>query len=563
MTDWLLHPSLLIFAGAALLPLLPANLRRYWLVLVPLLGLGAILALPTGEFGRFEFLGMELLAGRVDALSRVFLYAFGIILVIAAIFAMHVGDRVQHVAALVYAGSAMGAVLAGDLVTLYVFWELMAITSVWLIWRRGTDVSFAAGMRYLIVHALGGVLLLAGIIVFYQTTGTIAFDRIDTASPAFYLILVAFLINAAVPPLHAWLADAYPEATVTGAIFISALTTKTAVYVLMRGYAGVDMLVWVGAVMCWYGVTYAVLANDIRRILAYHIISQVGYMICAIGLGTALALNGAAAHAVNNILYKSLLFMGAGAVIYMTGKSKLSELGGLYRYMPVTFLLFAVGAASISAFPLFAGFVSKGIIIEATALEGRGLINLMLFAAGAGTFLSIGLKLLWFTFLGEDSGLRPREAPANMLLAMGLAAALCFIIGVAPGLLYAVLPAPMDYEPWTLGHVLKELQVLLFAGLAFFLLLRFVGGKNKIVLDVDWFYRGGGKQAVLAVRDAISEANTALRVRFMSGFSAWTAVIKKRHGRDGKLARTWPTGSMAFWVGVLLASLLLFGIRQN
>ena len=562
MTDWL-HPALLIFAGAALLPMLPAYLRRYWLVLVPLMGLGAILSLPTGEFGQFEFLGMALLTGRVDSLSLVFLYAFGIILVIAAIFAMHVHDRVQHVAALVYAGSAMGAVLAGDLVTLYVFWELMAITSVWLIWRRGTDVSFAAGMRYLLVHALGGVLLLAGIIVYYQTTGTIAFDQIDTSSPAFYLILVAFLINAAVPPLHAWLADAYPEATITGAIFISALTTKTAVYVLMRGYAGLDILVWVGALMCWYGVTYAVLANDIRRILAYHIISQVGYMICAIGLGTALALNGAAAHAVNNILYKSLLFMGAGAVIYMTGKSKLSELGGLYRYMPITFLLFLVGAASISAFPLFAGFVSKGIILEATALEQRGLITLMLLAAGAGTFLSIGLKLAWFTFLHQDSGLRPREAPLNMLLAMGLAAALCFIVGVAPGWLYAVLPSPMDYQPWTLSHVLKELQILLFTGLAFFLLLRFVGGKNKIVLDVDWFYRGGGKQLVLAVRDGISAANSALRMQIMSGFSAWAAKVKKRHGRDGKLARTWPTGSMAFWVGVLLASLLLFGIRQH
>ncbi|MGY6553703.1 MAG: Na(+)/H(+) antiporter subunit D [Wenzhouxiangella sp.] len=562
MTDWL-HPSLVLFIGAGILPFLPAAWRRYWLVLVPVFALGAILSLPSGEFGRVEFLGMELLLGRVDALSLVFLYAFGIILVIASIFAMHVRDQVQHVAALIYAGSAMGAVLAGDLVTLYVFWELMAITSVWLIWRRGTAVSFAAGMRYLIVHALGGVLLLAGIIVFYQTTGTIAFDLIDTGSPAFYLILVAFLINAAVPPLHAWLADAYPEATVTGAIFISALTTKTAVYVLMRGYAGVDALVWVGALMCWYGVTYAVLANDIRRILAYHIISQVGYMICAIGLGTALALNGAAAHAVNNILYKSLLFMGAGAVIYMTGRSKLSELGGLYRYMPITFLLFAVGAASISAFPLFAGFVSKGIIIEATALEGRGVINLMLLAAGAGTFLSIGLKLLWFTFLGQDSGLRPREAPSNMLWAMGLAAALCIVIGVAPNLLYNVLPTAMDYNPWTLSHILKELQVVLFAGLAFFLLLRFVGGKNKIVLDVDWFYRGGGKHAALAVRDLVSSAYAAFRMQFTEGFVAWTARIQKRHGRDGKLARSWPTGSMAFWVGVLLASLLLFGVRQH
>ncbi|TVS13695.1 MAG: Na(+)/H(+) antiporter subunit D [Wenzhouxiangella sp.] len=562
MIDWL-HPSLVLILGAAVLPLLPTGLRKAWMVLVPVTGLAVIFGLEPGEFGRVEFLGMTLVTGRVDELSLVFAYVFGIILVIGMIFALHVKDNVQHVAALTYAASALGAVLAGDLVTLYVFWELMVITSVWLIWRRGTEVSFASGMRYLIVHALGGVLLLAGVIVYYQTTGSIAFDQIEPASAAFYLILAAFLINAAVPPLHAWLSDAYPEATVTGAVFLSALTTKTAVYVLMRGYAGVELLMWLGVIMTWYGVVYAVLANDIRRILAYHIISQVGYMVCAVGMGTTLALNGASAHAFTHILYKALLFMGAGAVIHMTGKSKLTDLGGLYRYMPWTFLLFMVGAVSISGLPLFSGFVSKTIIIEAAAVEGRGLIYLMLLTAGAGTFLSIGLKLAWFTFLHRDSGLRPTEAPVNMLVAMGLAAVLCFVIGILPGPLYAILPAPIDYNAWTIGHVLKELQLLLFTGLAFFLLLGFVGGKNKIALDVDWLYRGGGRTAALAVRDRISATNARFRHKAMDGLSAWMARIKKRHGRDGKLARTWPTGSMAFWVAVLLASLLVFGIQQQ
>ncbi len=562
MIDWL-HPSLILLLGAGLLPLLPAAWRKVWLVLVPLAGLATILSLSPGQFGQFDFLGMPLVTGRVDELSLVFAYVFGIILVIGMIFALHLKDTVQHVAALTYAGSAIGAVLAGDLVTLYVFWELMVITSVWLIWRRGTDVSYAAGMRYLVIHALGGVLLLAGVIVYYQTTGSITFDQIEPSSVAFQLILVAFLINAAVPPLHAWLSDAYPESTVTGAVFMSALTTKTAVYVLMRGYAGVELLMWLGAIMTWYGVIYAVLANDIRRILAYHIISQVGYMVCAVGMGTALALNGAAAHAFTHILYKALLFMGAGAVIYMTGKSKLSELGGLYRTMPWTFLLFMVGAVSISGFPLFSGFVSKTIIIEAAAVDERGLIYLMLLTAGAGTFLSIGLKLAWFTFLDHDAGLRPREAPRHMLVAMGLAAALCLLIGVMPGPLYALLPAPIDYDAWTVKHVLKELQLLLFTGLAFFLLLRFVGGKPKIALDVDWLYRGGGRSLATSARDQVRAANQSLRKSFMSALVLWMARIKKRHGRDGKLARTWPTGSMAFWVGVLLASMLLFGIRQH
>jgi multicomponent Na+:H+ antiporter subunit D len=370
------------------------------------------------------------------------------------------------------------------------------------------------------------------------------------------------MINAAVPPLHAWLADAYPEATITGAVFMSALTTKTAVYVLMRGYPGVELLMWMGAIMTLYGVIYAVLANDIRRILAYHIISQVGYMVCAVGMGTMLALNGAAAHAFTHILYKALLFMGAGAVIHMTGKSKLTELGGLYRYMPWTFLLYMVGALSISGFPLFSGFVSKTIIIEAAAVDHRALIYLMLLMAPAGTFLSIGLKLAWFTFLGKDSGLRPQEAPPNMLVAMGIAAFLCAFIGLFPGTLYALLPGPIDYNAYTIGHVLKELQLLLFTGLAFFLLLKYVGGKDKITLDTDWIYRAGGQRIVTPVGRLISASDRGLRAAFMGFYHRQVERIQARHGRSGKLARSWPIGSMALWTAVLLAALLIFGVRQ-
>ncbi len=560
MIDFI-HPSLILFLGAALVPLFKGSARKTALLVVPALVLALIATLEPGEFGQFEFLDMALTLGRVDALSMVFVWVFGIILLIGMIYALHVDDWIQHSAALGYAGAALGAVLAGDLLTLYVFWELMVITSVWLIWRRGSGVSYQAGMRYLVIHAIGGVLLLAGVIIYYQTTGSLAFDQIEVGGPAFWLILLAFMINAAVPPLHAWLADAYPEATITGAIFLSALTTKTAVYTLMRGYPGVELLMWLGAIMTLYGVIYAVLANDIRRILAYHIISQVGYMVCGVGMGTVMALNGAGAHAFTHILYKALLFMGAGAVIYMTGKSRLTDLGGLYRHMPWTFLFYMVGALSISGFPLFSGFVSKTMITEAASLDYRAIIFLMLLMAPAGTFLSIGLKLAWFTFLGRDSGLRPREAPANMLLAMGIAAFLCFAIGVYPAPLYALLPNPVDYNAYNIGLILKELQLLLFTGLAFFLLLRFVGGKNAITLDTDWIYRGGGKRATLAVRNAVVSGNRWIRKAIMIVLRSRAQGIRSRYGRDGKLARSWPTGSMAMWTAILLASLLLFGIR--
>ncbi|WP_067560975.1 Na(+)/H(+) antiporter subunit D [Halofilum ochraceum] len=556
MIDFI-HPSLVLIAGSLLLAVLKGRARQVWQIALPAFVLLIILGLEPGLYGQLQLGALELVPGRVDKLALVFAYVFGIILIIGNIYALHVEDRVQHVAAMVYASGALGVVLAGDLVSLYVFWELMVISSVWLIWQRRTDVSWRAGMRYMLVHAFGGMLLLAGLLAHYQATGSIAFDAFETRGWSFYLILVAFMINAAVPPLHAWLTDAYPEATVTGTIFLSALTTKTAVYTLVRGFPGTEILVWLGVIMALYGVVYAVLANDIRRLLAYHIISQVGYMVAGVGMGTSLALSGVSAHAFTHILYKALLLMGAGAVLHMTGRSKLTELGGLYRWMPVTFVLYMVGGLSISAFPLFSGFVSKTMIVEAAAVDYRGWVFLLLTMASAGTFLHTGLKLPYFTFMGKDSGLRPREAPPNMLIAMGIAAAFCFLIGIFPGALYALLPHEVDYHAYTAGHLLKEMQLLLFTGLGFFLLLKHVGGDPKISLDTDWFYRRLGPALVISARDLVTSADRALRARSMALLQSALTLSHDRFGHEGQLARSWPTGSMALWTMIVLAVLLV------
>ena len=561
MSSWPLfawaHPGLLLMAGALVLPAIPERARILYQLALPAAVLAIILTLETGTFGAFRYLGLDIVTGRVDALSLVFAYVFGIILVIGAIYALHVKDAVQHVAGYIYAGAALGVIFAGDLVSLYVFWEIMAFASVWLIWCRRNEVSWAAGWRYLLVHAAGGVILLAGIALYFVDTGSTAFNGIQNVGPGFFLILVGFMINAAVPPLHAWLSDAYPEATVTGAIFLSAFTTKTAVYTLIRGFPGTELLVWFGAVMALWGVVYAVLANDIRRLLAYHIISQVGYMVAAVGMGTAMALNGAASHAFTHILYKALLFMGAGAVIHMTGKSKLTELGGLYRSMPITFVLYMVGAFSISAFPLFSGFVSKTMVVEAAALDHRAVIWLMLTMASAGTFLHTGLKLPYFTFLGDDSGLRPKEAPPNMLIAMAAAASFCILIGLFPGALYALMPAAVTYNAYTTSHVIWELQLLLFTGLGFFVLLKHVGGEAKISLDTDWFYRRPAVKVARGFDDLTAGAWT----RIVSGINGKAAKLHEllvtHHGPSGTFGRSWPTGTMAFWTTFLLGAFLL------
>jgi multicomponent Na+:H+ antiporter subunit D len=560
MTEWL-HPALLLALAALPLGVLQDRGRQAWQIVLPLLVLASVASLESGTRVTMQLAGLELTPLRADGLSLVFAYIFALILFIGNIFALQVEDNAQHVAAALYAAAALGATLAGDLVTLYVFWEIMVVASVWLIWRRQQRSAYQAGYRYLIVHALGGMLLFAGVIAYYLHTGSLAFEPLAGGGPAFYLILAAFLINAAAPPLHAWLPDAYPEATVTGTVFLSAFTTKTAVYVLARGFPGTEFLVWLGVGMTLYGVTYAFLVNDIRRLLAYHIISQVGYMVAGVGIGTTLAISGTAAHAFTHILYKALLLMGAGAVLHMTGRSKLTELGGLYRYMPVTFLLYMVGGLSISAFPLFSGFVSKTIIIEAAAEDGRGVIFLLMMLAGVGTFLSTTLKLPWFTFFGRDAGLKPAEAPINMRVAMGLAALMCFVIGVMPQLLYTILPYAVDYNAYTASHLIKEGQLLLFTGIAFFLLLKHLGGKDKISLDFDWFYRDLGRRWVGSARDLVSTANADIRREFMTGFQRLEAAACRLRV-SGWPMRSWPTGSMALWTALVLALLLVFGLGR-
>lgn len=557
MFGWF-HPSLLLIFGALLIPLFSERHRQIYCLALSVAVFGLIVSLPHGTFGTFQFLNLELVTGRADALSMVFAHVFGIMLVIGTVYSLHVKEPLQHVAAYIYAGSALGVIFAGDLVSLYVFWELMAFSSVWLIWARGDRRSWGAGWRYILVHGAGGVVLLGGIIFYYVDTGSLAFDVLQDTGPAFVLILIGFMINAAVPPLHAWLSDAYPEATLTGAVFLSAFTTKTAVYTLIRGYPGTELLVWFGAVMAIYGVVYAVLANDIRRLLAYHIISQVGYMVAGVGMGTAIALNGSASHAFTHILYKSLLFMGAGAVIHMTGRSKLTELGGIYKYMPMTFLLYMVGAFSISAFPLFSGFVSKTMVVEAAVADGRMAIWMMLSLASAGTFLHTGLKLPYFTFFGQDSGLRPREAPANMLVAMAIAAFLCVFIGVYPDWLYAMLPGPVDYHAYTAKHVLWELQLLLFTGLGFFMLLKHLGGESKISLDTDWIYRRLGPMLVRGLMIATRPFSVHVRIGTLLHLERFVDRVFHYHGPDSILARSRPTGTVVFWVVVLLMVYLLF-----
>jgi multicomponent Na+:H+ antiporter subunit D len=556
-TDAVLPPGVILMLGGLLLPLIPKPARGAWALAVPLLTLWAVWGVADGVVLSHGFLGYTLEIVQGDKLSRLFGTIFSIMAFAGALFALRQPRVLELSAALTYAGGAVGVAFAGDLITLFVFWEVMAVASATVIWCGGTPGAYKAGLRYLGIHLLGGVVLMAGIAGHVLQTGSIDFGAMRAEDTATWMILIGMLVNAGAPPLSAWLPDAYPEASWSGTVFLSAFTTKTAVYTLLRGFPGEEVLIWVGLYMVFYGIIYALLENDMRRILAYSIVNQVGFMVTGIGIGTTLALNGAASHAFAHILYKALLLMSAGAVLHQTGKRKCTDLGGLFRTMPLTCAFGIVGALAISAFPVTSGFTTKSMIAGAAADQHMAWVWFLLEAASAGVFLHAGIKFPWFVFFQKDSGLRPREAPRSMLAAMALLAAFCIGIGLYPEPLYALLPFAVDYVAYTPAHVVDQLQLLLFAGLAFFVLLPLMKRTPTLSLDVDWFYR---RFLVLLARVFTARGGAARTSLAESGLRMVRAVIgmvQTHHGPGGTLYRTWALSSAVLWVVALLALYLL------
>ena len=523
INDQWLHPALILIVGAFILPFIPKFLKKTYLLAVPVLAFLAVYSMQDhhGIYGVVHYLDWTLTFGRVDKLSMVFAYIMTLMCIIGTIFGLHVEEDYQHIAAWLYVAGSLGVIFCGDYLVLFLFWEMMAFASVFLIWFRRRAESLAVGYRYILVHTAGGLFLLAGFVLRYHATGgDISFDAIGVTHPSLYtyLIMIGFILNAAVPPFHAWLPDAYGEATVTGSVFMCAFTTKTAVYALARGFAGMEILVPLGVCMALYGVVYAVLENDSRKLLAYHIISQVGYMVAGVGIGTELAINGACAHAFAHILYKGLLFMGCGSVLHMTGKSKFTELGGLYRKMPKTFLFTLIGGLSISAFPLFSGFVSKAMIISAGFEVHNYWAGFLLLLASAGTFLHTGLKVPYFIWFGknncsEETMRKAADPPFNMQAAMVIASVLCIFIGCYTPYLYNMLPYPLiaaDYHPYNTYHISETLQILFFTALGFFLLIKKLTPESTISIDLDWFYRMAGRGFLWLAQKPIQWADNCL-----------------------------------------------------
>ncbi|HIA99124.1 MAG TPA: Na(+)/H(+) antiporter subunit D [Gemmatimonadetes bacterium] len=581
-----LPPFVLFFVGAVVIAFTRGTARKVLILAIPLVGgLNLWFGVEPGLHLQFDLLGYTLTPYRADKLSLLFGYLFHLAAFLGFVYALHLGDGtpegsvagevgeddivgnasagLQHVAAMVYAGSALGAVFAGDFITLFIFWELLAISSVFLVWARKSERSYATGFRYLVIHVISGVLLLSGALMLAHETGSIEFGHVGLAGTgaAGWILLLSFGIKAGFPLLHNWITEAYPESTPTGTVFLSAFTTKVAVYALARSFVGTDVLIYIGTAMTFFPIFYAVLENDLRRVLGYSMINQIGFMVAGIGIGTGMAVNGAVAHAFADVIFKGLLFMSMGAVMTMTGRTKGTDLGGIYKTMPFTAGLCIVGASAISAFPLFSAFVTKSMIMVAAIEEHHYVVWLFMLFASAGVLEHAGIKIPFFSFFAHDSGIRAKEPPRNMLIAMSIGAVLCVLIGVFPTQFYTLLPYEMDYHPYDLRHVVTQLQLLAFGALGFITLVKsgvYPDEKRAIHVDAEWFYRKAGPWLVGTVGRAVTRVDVYVRSSVLEFVGSIMHGAKRTHGPVGPLAKSWPTGSMVLWVAILLVAYLLF-----
>lgn len=556
-------PSFAIFfIGAVGALFLKKRTLAIWTIAIPVVS--AMLLLLTDQTEQtvtMSVAGLNLVLFDPDRLSLVFGYVFHIAAIFGGIFCWRMTNPLSKAAALVYAGSAVGAVFCRDLISLFLFWEIMAFSSTYLVVCSGSAKATRSAVRYLTIQIISGLLLLAGAVLHYSQTGSIEFTHMGLSGTAALLIFLAFGIKCAFPLLHNWLTDSYPESTPAGTVFLSAFTTKVAVYALARGFAGTESLIYIGAIMTCFPIFYAVIENDLRRVLAYSMINQIGFMVCGIGIGTELAINGAVAHAFNDVIFKGLLMMSMGAVLYRTGKMNGSDLGGLYKSMPKTAALCIVGAASISAFPLFSGFVSKSMVMSAALNEGYLIIWIALLFASAGVFHHAGIKIPFFAFFAHDSGIRVKEAPTSMLIAMGIAAILCIGIGSFPDLLYSLLPYETGYSAYDTTHVLAQIQLLLFSALAF-VWLKLSGiyppELRSTNIDAEWVYRKG-------LFTAYKYGAYIVQTLVQYGYSLLIGLVKcafwqisQFTGRTSRLSSEWTVDLMVASVVVVFAAFLVY-----
>lgn len=564
-----INPGLWVILAGLICAAMPVSpMRKAFAIAAPIFAAFMIYTIYDAQevlAGQFDIGGITLTTLRIDNLSVVWGYLFCLAGLINAIYALHEKSRITDSSALVYTGAAIAGVLSGDMLSLFLFWELTAVSSVFLVWQGG-DRAYHAGIRYLVIQVFSGVLLLAGAVMYANANGgDFMFNYIGIDAPGAWLLLIGMGIKAGFPMMHMWMQDAYPKASITGTVILASFTTKFAIYALARAFPGTELLIWIGCIMTCFPVFFAVIENDLRRVLAYSLNNQLGFMVAGIGIGTTMAMNGVVGQVFVHVIFKGLLFMSIGAVIYRTGTAKASELGGLFRSMPYTTVLCLIGAGSIAAFPLLAAFVTKAMILSAAVEEHLWVPFAMMLFASAGVMEHSGIKVPHFTFFAHDSGRRVKEAPWNMLVAMSLAAVLCIVLAWPWGgyeLLYSLMPYVTDYKPYTWDHVVFQMQLLFAAIFAFTLLkrLRFYPAERRAeIIDADSLYRKVGKSLALwgdAMWTRLSARAYQLRVRAVRSVGK---RLYQAFSPAGTLSEAAPSGLPAILTAGVLVIVLLVG----
>jgi multicomponent Na+:H+ antiporter subunit D len=542
-------PGLVVLAAALVVAWLPRRAGHALGVAVTGATLVWAWLVPEGQSLEVVFLGFDAVLFNVDTLSRLMALIFAFIGATAVVYSYATeADTRQTAFALGYVGTSVGAVFAGDWLTFVFFVELMGVASTLLVWTHGGR-AVRAGFRYALWHGLGGSLILAGIIWHYAAVGSFLFSATDGIAPGVPAALYAlgFGVNVGYIGLHVWLPDTYPRPHIAASVFLCVYTTKTGVYGLGRAFPeGHLWLAYMGGGMAVFGAFVALLQNDMRRLLSYHIQSQVGYMVAGVGIGSALAFSGAFAHVFNHILYKSLLFMCAGAIIYRTGTANLKKLGGLRHEMPLTAAIFGIAALSIAGFPGFNGFVSKGMVVGAAHKEHLDALWYILLLGGVGTFMSF-IKFGYYAFFhGEAQQTVPgRELNTGQRVAMGTVATLCVLYGLVPGALFGLLPgvesatyvalpaAEAKYTVFTVDHLVEGFG-LAALGLVGFAALKKPLSKVGHVPDIDYVYNRvgfyGTRAVVVGVTDLYAAADrvaVALADRAMWAAGAPTVALAR------------------------------------
>ncbi len=427
----------------------------------------------------------------VDQLNLFFAILVSLAVLLSGVFSFKFMSREDtlekyYTLFLMLSGGVMGLVLSGDLFNMYVMVEILTFAAVALTaFRNKLKSSLEAAFKYLVIGGIGSSCIIIGTIILYSQFHTLNLAQLSVLihgnmQPAtilsFAMLLTGFSVKSFVVPFHPVEADANTAAPSSISVIISCALTKAGIYGIIRivyflfrsmNLAPLQfILVLIGTLSMFVGVTMALAQKDFKRLLAFHSISQVGYVLTAVGLATALGVTGGLYHAINHTLFKGLLFLCAGAVYYATGTTNLDKLGGLAKRMPHTAVLFLIGAFSISGLPPFNGFVSKWLIYQAAyekAVEagniGYAFVTIIALVVSVMTLASF-IKVSQSVFFGQlpEEFKDVKETPVAMRIPMGIMAALCIAAGLLPQYMMKYLVNPAVHAVMNVGNYISAVM---------------------------------------------------------------------------------------------------------